>query len=281
MLDPIINCRSKLGENPLWDSSNQKLYWTDIDEGKLYEYDLNENKYHKIYDGEKVGGFTLQNDGNLLLFRINDIVIFNLKSKKFKTVVKIKNKKFERFNDVIATPNGTVYAGTTGKGVNTGGFYKLNKNEMLEEQTSKTRISNGFAFNSDKSKMFWSDSTAKIVFVFDYNFNKDYISNKKIFVEYSKDVEVVPDAITLDIQDNLYIAKWGGFGVDIFDKFGKKISEIDLPTEKVTSVQFGGLDMRQIFIRTAGGKNEGIAGSIFSLDNFQKGRDEFRSSILL
>jgi D-xylono/L-arabinono-1,4-lactonase len=129
--------------------------------------------------------------------------------------------------------------------------------------------------------MFWSDSTAKKVFVFDYNFSEDCISNKKIFVEYSEDAEVAPDGITLDIQDNLYIAKWGGFGVDVFDKFGKKINEIDLPIEKVTSVQFGGLDMRQIFITTAGGKNEGIAGSIFSLDSFQKGRDEFRSSILL
>jgi D-xylono/L-arabinono-1,4-lactonase len=101
----IKNTYCKLGENPLWDSQKNVLYWTDIDCGKLYTFDYLNKEIKCIYKGEKVGGFTLQQDGKLLLFRINDIIIYDPISCELIKVYKIKNAKFERFNDVIATPN--------------------------------------------------------------------------------------------------------------------------------------------------------------------------------
>ena len=56
-----------IGENPLWHAAEQRLYWTDISGGTLPLHPAT-GKHEQVYEGESVGGFTLQADGALLLF---------------------------------------------------------------------------------------------------------------------------------------------------------------------------------------------------------------------
>ena len=50
-------------------SLGKKLYWTDIDRGRLYRFDPTDYSHELEYEDRPVGGFTLQADGKLLLFR--------------------------------------------------------------------------------------------------------------------------------------------------------------------------------------------------------------------
>jgi len=72
-VEMIANEHCGCGENPLWDEIDQCLYWTDIPAGRLFRLDAVSGEWQRIYDGPLVGGFTLQEDGNLLLFRDHDI----------------------------------------------------------------------------------------------------------------------------------------------------------------------------------------------------------------
>ena len=72
---PATDFACELAENPLWDLERNCVYWTDITAGKMYSLDLNSGLHRLIYQGPTVGGFTLQQDGELLLFRVDDIAL--------------------------------------------------------------------------------------------------------------------------------------------------------------------------------------------------------------
>jgi sugar lactone lactonase YvrE len=72
---PATDFACELAENPLWDLERNCVYWTDITAGKMYSLDLNSGLHRLIYQGPTVGGFTLQQDGKLLLFRVDDIAL--------------------------------------------------------------------------------------------------------------------------------------------------------------------------------------------------------------
>ena len=71
---PLINRHCELGENPLWNTADQCLYWEDITGGKIHRLNPATGEHRELYHGERVGGFTFQANGDLLLFRVDDIV---------------------------------------------------------------------------------------------------------------------------------------------------------------------------------------------------------------
>jgi len=56
------------GEGPLWHPDRETLFYLDIPNGLLYEYDPGVNEYELVYETDVIGGFTVQADGRLLLF---------------------------------------------------------------------------------------------------------------------------------------------------------------------------------------------------------------------
>ena len=58
------SCRT--GESPLWHPGEGRLYWADIPKGRLYYYDPGTGLHGMAYEGEIVGGYTIQADGALL-----------------------------------------------------------------------------------------------------------------------------------------------------------------------------------------------------------------------
>ena len=56
------------GEGPLWHPDEQRVYWVDIPQGRLFRYDPATGHHEQCYEGEVIGGYTLQADGALLLF---------------------------------------------------------------------------------------------------------------------------------------------------------------------------------------------------------------------
>jgi len=56
------------GEGPLWHPDEERLYWVDIPNGDLFRYDPATDEHEQCFERDVVGGFTVQDDGSLLLF---------------------------------------------------------------------------------------------------------------------------------------------------------------------------------------------------------------------
>ena len=62
----IADYGCKTGEGPLWHPDEKRVYWTDIPTGRLFRYEPLTGKHEQFYEGQQVGGFTIQEDGSLL-----------------------------------------------------------------------------------------------------------------------------------------------------------------------------------------------------------------------
>jgi D-xylonolactonase len=120
------------------------------------------------------------------------------------------------------------------------------------------------------------------IYLFDYDQETGSISNQQVFVTTPKN-EGVPDGMTVDAEGYIWSARWDGNCLVRFDPSGKEERRIEFPAKKVSSLTFGGDDLTDIYVTTAGGDNkpeEGAgAGALFRLNLGIQGAAEFSSQI--
>ncbi len=265
-----------LGENPLWDDREGCLYWTDIDGGTLHRY--RDARHEVVYSGEKVGGFTLQEDGSLLLFRVSSIARLEA-GKGAETLIEVEEEGVERFNDVIATPTGDVLAGTIGSAETTGGVYRVYGNGIIEKLWDGTHIANGMGFSPDLKFFYWTDSTARHVYRFSYDETTSKLTGRDLIYE-APEAEGTPDGMAMAADGTFFSARYGGGALMHHAADGRAMSKIAVDAENVTSAVFGGPELGTLYVTTAQGGGAG-AGAVFEHHAGVKGRQEFRSRVLL
>lgn len=278
----LVHQQCQLGENPLWDERRKCLFWVDILEKVIYRHETAAKETTVVYrGGPAVGGFTLQEDGNILLFREEDIAVLH-ENGDVECIISVQDEGMRRFNDVIADPEGRVFAGTIGCDESSGGLYRVDTDGGLTKILCETRVANGMGFSPDLQTFYWTCSTRKKVFRFAYDRAGGVISNRQTIITAGEG-EGTPDGLTVDAEGNLWSARWGGYAVRKHTPEGKFIEKINFPVEKVSSVTFGEKELDRLFITTAGGSKsqEGLDGDLFHLPCQVKGRTEFRSRIYL
>ncbi len=278
-MDILVNAGCELGENPLWDERENCLYWTDIDGGTLHRY--REGQYDVIYQGdnsEKVGGFTLQEDGSLLLFRVSDIARLE-PGGEAEILVEVHESGMERFNDVIATPTGDVFAGTIGTSETSGGVYRVFQNGVLGQLWDGSHIANGMGFSPDLKHFYWTDSDARHIYRFNYDETTQALTGREQIYE-APEAEGVPDGLAVAADGTFFSARYGGSVLVHHAADGRVLAKIPVNAENVTSAVFGGAGLKTLYITTAAGEGSG-AGAVFVHETHLTGRPEFRSAVLL
>ena len=252
--------RNQLGEGPTssgaannhvqWcDIYGQAIRWRDISSGVTGEYKTAEPVGFQI--PRTVGGEIL-GTANGPVLRDADGKIHAMPSRE--DADGFKDKNILRWNDAKVAPTGDLFLGSMAyeNQSNEGAFYRLSKDgKKLTRLFGDVGISNGMDWTVDQSRMFYIDTLAMKVEVFD--FNNGEISNRRTLVEIT-DGMGYPDGMCSDANDNVWVAFWMGSCVRCFDgKTGKLLEEINLPVQKVTSCCFAGEKLDQLIITTAVG----------------------------
>lgn len=291
MAEPVIvtNVRCSIGENPIWHPFEKELYWLDIPIGAIYGYNPENNKTKKVYEGNYViGGFTIQEDGSLLLFMEKGAIVIWQNGKLRKVIDEIPILKDTRFNDVITDPAGRVFCGTMPDENGIAYLFRLERNGDIKLVVDNIGLSNGMGFTPDKKQMYFTDSKKGEISIFDYNQKNGTLSNRKVFIKVKeKDPHVEPDGLTVDYEGYVWSAQWNGSCVKRYDTNGKEVMKIILPTEKITSLTFAGDDCKDIFITSAIGEDKEVqkkdnnAGALFNFKYGVAGLPEHLSRICI
>lgn len=272
-----------VGENPLWHPAQKRLLWTDITGGRLFRYDPAAETHEQFYSGRPVGGFTIQQDGSLLLFKDRGTVTCWKDGSESTIISEIAEERELRFNDVIADPCGRVFCGTYTDG-RLGRLYRLDVDGTCSKLLDGIGCSNGMAFTADLKTLFYTDSLAHAIYRFDYDQDEGSISNQRVFHEVPKSVGL-PDGCTLDSEGYLWFACWGGSCLFRLDPDGRVVSRIQIPANKTTSLTFAGPTLNDIYVTSEGGTHRNQmdphAGALFHLTCTVSGKPEFFSRIAL
>jgi sugar lactone lactonase YvrE len=278
---PTPSC--ELGENPLWDAARGQVYWTDIPRGRIYSWNLKSETCATLYEGELVAGITLQADGNLLLFRVQDVVTLCPDSRKVTPLLSFEIPDGGRFNDVIAAPDGSVFCGrlTVPSSTTAGGVWWLHKDGKIEQLWSGTGIPNGMGFTKDLKFLYWTCSSTRTIFRYKYDVQTGTVGDREVFLKVEG--PELPDGLTVDGGGLVFSARWNGFSVAVLDGNAQELGRIALPAERVTSVAAGGDKLDLLFITTAGGNPDSDVpeGKLYVGKLARPGKAEFVSKILI
>lgn len=284
-ITPLVNEHCEVGENPYWNPDDRCVYWTDIPRGKLFRYDPVTGQHTTIYQGEPVGGFTLQADGSWLLFRVCDIARLTSDG-NVSVVLPFVDGTAQRFNDVFADPEGRVYAGTMGVTPEVGGLYRVDTDGTITKLFAGTRTANGMGLTPDLAHLYWTDTTNKRIYRFRYDRQTGELSDRALFYQ-AEEAEGSPDGLTVDTEGYIWSARFRGGTIRQHDpKDGRIVQTLTFPVPKISSLCFGGPDRAIAYVTTAGGTDEGKEnaedGTLYQVTGLGvQGRDEFRSRVLL
>lgn len=277
----LVNEHCACGENPLWDDARGVLYWCDIPAGKVFEWDAIAGEHRLIFQGPEMGAFTLQSDGSLLLLFTGSAAHLNPESGELIVLKEDIVSNTGRFNDCIATPLGDVYAGTVDWEQKTrGALFRLDLQGQATSICSGTACSNGLGWTPDGNGLYWSDSTARTVTLFDYDRQSGALSNRRAWLHTPT---LTPDGLTTDSEGGVWVTFFDGAMLRHYAPDARLIGQIEVPAQHVTSCIFGGADLDELFITTAGGKagSQTLDGALFRVKTNVRGMREHRSRVLL
>ena len=281
-LELIADYNCIVGEGPMWHPIENVVYWADIPQGRIFRYDPNTTEHGLFFEGGEVGGFTVQDDGSLLLFMESGAVASLRQGKLEYLIDEIESERDTRFNDVIADPAGRVFCGTMPSDSHLGSLYRLDTDGSISHVLGGIGISNGMGFTPDGKQMYYTDSPTHNIYIFDYEIATGELSNQRVFVNTGEN-DGIPDGMTVDAEGYVWSARWDGSSLVRYSPQGEQVNRIWFPARKVSSVIFGGDDYTDMYVTTAGGQNktgEGPgAGCLYRINLGITGKREYLSKV--
>lgn len=281
----LVDSECELGEGPLWHPEEQRVYWTDIRAGEIHRYEPASDRHELYYDapdGEKIGGFTFQEDGSLLLFMTEGRVSIYREGGLDTVVGGLSREAGMRFNDVIADPRGRVFCGTMDvDDPSAGRLYRLERDGALTTVLDSVELPNGMAFTPDRDRIYVTESNTSTIHLFDYDAETGTLDNRRTFAERTAETGTY-DGLTVDADGAVWSALWDGGSVVKHTAGGEIARQLQIPATNVTSLAFGGDDLADLYVTTAAMQTEPDdtqAGNLFGLDPGVAGKREFTSAV--
>ncbi|MFB6143075.1 MAG: SMP-30/gluconolactonase/LRE family protein [Halorientalis sp.] len=274
------------GEGPLWHPDEGVLYWVDIPEGDVFRYDPATDEHELAHDDDRrIGGFTVQADGDLLLF-VDDGTVQRWHSEDGlgdRVVEEIPEERGSRFNDVVAGPEGRVYAGTMAEGGSPGRLYRVNRDATVDVLVEDVATSNGMGFSPDNNRFYHAETGAETIWEFDFDRATGDLRNRREFAT-TVGASGKPDGLTVDEAGGVWSARWNGHCAVRYRPDGTEDYRVRFPARKVASIVFAEPDYDVAYVPTATAgfpaatEGEG-AGALYRFEPDVGGLPEFRSRV--
>ena len=274
MATHLITINNNLGENILYNELDNSIYWIDINDKRMYIYNLETTQILKYEFPKKPCSYCFTCNNDVLLIAFEDgFYLFN-KLTQNREPIESNYRQIEmcRLNDGKADPYGNFICG---------GFSELHPDKIPQElwlvsndkkkvcnlsNSPKHTIWNATCFSTDKKYMYCTDSPKKELWRYNYDIHNKSMEDKKVIYSLG-DKDMVFDGACVDRDDYIWIAMYNGSCVYRISPDGVLDSVVYVPGDKyVTSVCIGGNDMDTLFIVTGhfGECNDMIKGFIYS-----------------
>ena len=264
----------QLGECPRWDVRTQTLYWVDIPAKRFYRCQLASKIQQFIELPAEVGCFALCENGGFILGMKGGFALLSaFDSATLQFIADPEaDKPHNRLNDGRCDQLGRFWASSVypPKDKSDAWLYCLSQ-QRVTRHAGPVMTGNGLAFSPDYKHLYWADTPAHLVWVFDYDQASGQIHNQRVFHQFEQG-NGRPDGAAIDAEGFYWTALYAGGRVVRLDPTGRLVQEIQLPALNITMPCFGGSDFKTLFITTAStGMTPSqqalypLAGHIFSL----------------
>lgn len=245
---------AQLGEGAIWHPDRGSLFWVDIEKRTLYEFMPEKKKCRSWQFDRKVTTVVPETDHTVIVALENSIVRFDLNTQQKQEITPVDTKGGRlRCNDGKCSPNGWLWVGTMSidEKSNDATLYCVRPSGRIDAMIRGVTISNGIVWSRNNKYIYYNDTPTGKIRRYRYHQHSGDIIKNGIAVDISEGTGL-PDGMTIDRNDNLWVAQWGGFGVYCYNAYtGELIAKVEVPAPNVTSCAFGGKNMDILYITTA------------------------------
>jgi len=250
----LYSSQCLLGESPFWHASRKSFFWVDIENGKLFEHQLQTgNTIIKTFPHRLT--LVLEGKENQVILALDcKIATYDLETGTLNWLAEVETEfPLNRFNDGKCDSKGRLWIGTlsTEFTAGSGCLYRIGKDLKPYKMLAMLTIPNGMAWTADNSIFYFIDSLTQKIQAFHFDLESGEIESSKTVIEIPQELGL-PDGMCIDREGMLWIAHYGGSGVYRWNpQTGELLEKIELPVPHVTSCAFGGENMDTLLITSA------------------------------
>ncbi|CAM3650526.1 SMP-30/gluconolactonase/LRE family protein [Nocardioides zeicaulis] len=174
-----------------------------------------------------------------------------------------------RMNDGGCDRQGRFYCGSMGVDAlpGQGTLWQLDPDRTVSEALTGLTIPNGLVWSVDGTRAFHVDTPRGSIDVLDHDGATGALTNRRLIARVSGGD---PDGMTLDADDGLWVALWGGSAVHRYSLDGDLTAVVEVDAAQVSSGAFGGPGDTHLYITTSrqglGASEDPAAGAVFCVD---------------
>ena len=286
----VVDCKSWLGEGPVWSPAEKALYWTDVPAYTVHRWTPVTGEQRSWRVPEMVTAMSLRSQGGLIIATTSGVSTWDPDSDRHERFAAPEaDLPDNRSNDGKSDRGGRFWLGTMQNNLDpdgsdkpitgsSGNLWRIDGDGSCHRMDCGIGISNTLAWSPDNKVMYFGDSLVGI-YAYDFDIEAGEIANRRAFAVTEDPALGVPDGSTIDAEGFLWNARWDGGCLLRWAPDGAIGRRVELPCGRVTSAAFGGDDHDILYITTARDRDAGeseheLAGGIFALSPGVRGVPE-------
>lgn len=243
----------RLGESILWHPTDAALYWIDFYGPFVHRMRQEKGPIDtwRIAAGNTIGSLVFTDDGRLILALDNGLYLFDTATGKTVPFADPKHGRADLgYNDGKIDRVGRYWVGTfdLAETAPSAAFYRIAPDGTSVVADDGFVVCNGPAFSPDNRKLYFSDSVGRRILSYDVDRDGN-LSGRRPFYSFAAD-DGLPDGLAVDSAGNVWCALYGGGKVVCLDGQGALKLSLPLPMSNVTSLCFGGPDLKTVHVTT-------------------------------
>ena len=255
-----------LVEGPVWDPA-KGLYFSDVLGGGVHLLDRSDALSVAVPQRRGIGGMALHAEGGLVVGG-RDIAWTGFDGAPPVVLLdKAAIPGSTGFNDLTTDAAGRVYVGSLayrvfgGEEPKPGLLHVIDLDGSMRTLSDGILLTNGLGFSPDGRRLYHSDARSGLVRVYDVTADGG-VGPWRTFADLGPGA--VPDGLAVAADGAVWVADAEGGRVAVFAPDGSHRTDLAVPLPMVTSVCFGGDDLRDLYVVTGsrGGPSESC-GSVF------------------
>ena len=244
-IEVLIEDKDSLGEGPLWDVDEQRLYWIDSYGPAIHRCDAAGKELTHWNVPEPIGSLALRRKGGAVLALRSGFHLFDFKSGEAERINEVHPGELRpRLNDGKVDRQGRFVAGSMDyeerEGVGT--LFRLDPDLSVHTLDTDIVVSNGPCWSPDGRILYFADSMRRVIYSYDYDTETGAVRSRRIFTTFDK-LRGFPDGATVDEEGYLWSAEVYSGRLIRFDPNGVVDRIVGLPVQSTTSIIFGGPDL--------------------------------------
>jgi sugar lactone lactonase YvrE len=277
----VAATKNLVGESPVWDAANQRLFWSDINGMRVYCLDTGHGHLRHWQFDSTVSALALTTTpGRMLVAEGLRLLFWNVESDERVVFANLEEGETgNRLNDGAVGPDGNFWVGTMRNNVAPdgahievnwdlpaslkGSLYRVGADGVAVRFDSGFGIPNTMVWSPDRRTMYCGDSIRNSLYAYEYGVGS--VAGRRVFTQGFE--RGVPDGSAMDEEGFLWNCRYFGHCLVRFTPTGEVDRVVEMPVTNITNCTFGGSDLRTLFVTTAGvGVDEPLAGGVFAFD---------------